>query len=280
MKHTKKERLKMKKTIYSRIKYFYSPIVFRHFRAFTLAETLIVIGIIGVVAALTLPNLNSSTGDKEKVTKLQKVFQNLSDAHDRAVATYGPVNTWFLTDNNSADYSKRYMTRLSDFLKLSKDCAFGSGCFAPSYKDLKGSNTWNIDGGNSYYKILLADNTSITAAITDSKCDSYAKSPNSSDYDCCGYIMIDLDGPNKGASTYGKDRFAFDISTKIGIYPYGSLYTVYNLDTLATRCFDYGGTCTAWVIYNGNMDYLKADRTGRCPDGKTILNMTTNTSCN
>ena len=31
---------------------------------FTLAEVLIVIGIIGVVAALTLPNLNHATGDK------------------------------------------------------------------------------------------------------------------------------------------------------------------------------------------------------------------------
>ena len=46
--------------------------------AFTLAETLIVMGIIGVVAALTLPNLNSSTGDKEKVVKVKKIYQNLN----------------------------------------------------------------------------------------------------------------------------------------------------------------------------------------------------------
>ena len=42
--------------------------------AFTLAETLIVIGIIGVVSALTLPNLNSSTGEKEKIVKLKKAY--------------------------------------------------------------------------------------------------------------------------------------------------------------------------------------------------------------
>ena len=40
--------------------------------AFTLAETLIVMGVIGVVAALTLPNLNQSTGNKEKVAKVKK----------------------------------------------------------------------------------------------------------------------------------------------------------------------------------------------------------------
>ena len=41
--------------------------------AFTLVETLVVMGIIGVVAALTIPNLNQSTGDREKVAKLKKV---------------------------------------------------------------------------------------------------------------------------------------------------------------------------------------------------------------
>ena len=45
--------------------------------AFTLAETLIVMGIIGVVAALTIPNLNSSTADKEKVAKVKKYIQTL-----------------------------------------------------------------------------------------------------------------------------------------------------------------------------------------------------------
>ena len=47
------------------------------FEAFTLAETLIVIGVIGIVSALTLPNLNSSTGDKEKVDKVQKTSRYL-----------------------------------------------------------------------------------------------------------------------------------------------------------------------------------------------------------
>ena len=35
--------------------------------AFTLAETLIVMGIIGVVAALTIPNLNDAIGRSEAV---------------------------------------------------------------------------------------------------------------------------------------------------------------------------------------------------------------------
>ena len=62
--------------------------------AFTLAETLIVIGILGVVAALTLPNLNHAMGDKEKVTRVQKAYSEMSEAVDRAIAVYGPIEEW------------------------------------------------------------------------------------------------------------------------------------------------------------------------------------------
>ncbi len=38
--------------------------------AFTSDETLVVMGIIGVLAALTIPNLNQSTGDRENLMQL------------------------------------------------------------------------------------------------------------------------------------------------------------------------------------------------------------------
>ena len=50
-------------------------LTFRKAFAFTLAETLIVMGIIGVVAALTIPNLSSSTANKENVARVQKAYQ-------------------------------------------------------------------------------------------------------------------------------------------------------------------------------------------------------------
>ena len=91
--------------------------------AFTLAETLIVMGIIGVVAALTIPNLNSSTADKEKVAKLKKVYSNLNDAIGRTEAVYGNISEWQWADsagptvNNDA---QMFAERIGDFLKLQK----------------------------------------------------------------------------------------------------------------------------------------------------------------
>lgn len=60
--------------------------------------------------------------------------------------------------------------------------------------------------------------------------------------------------------------------TNQSIYPEGI-----TKDTLEGNCFDLG-YCTRWVIDNDNMDYLKADETGKCPDG-TQLSWTV-TSCN
>ena len=94
--------------------------------AFTLAETLIVMGIIGVVAALTLPNLNSSTGEKEKVVKVKKIYQNLTDALGRAEAVYGPVDEWFQNDTTAAAQNTRFMSRMTEFMKISKDCSSNS----------------------------------------------------------------------------------------------------------------------------------------------------------
>ena len=69
-------------------------------------------GIIGVVAALTIPNLNSSTADKERVAKVKKIYQNLDEAQSRAVATYGPMKTWFVSDTSKKVATNKYADRI------------------------------------------------------------------------------------------------------------------------------------------------------------------------
>ena len=116
--------------------------IFRKAFAFTLAETLIVMGIIGVVAALTIPNLNSSTADKEKVAKVMKVYSNLKDAFGRAEAVYGSVDEWFSGDANATAQATRAGERLSEFLKVSKNCGVTTNEKCPNGKIiLDGTNT-------------------------------------------------------------------------------------------------------------------------------------------
>ena len=228
--------------------------------AFTLAEVLVVLGIIGVVSALTLPNLNQNTSEKEKVVKLKKVYSELNDAVGRAVVEYGPVSVWLKKSSTDAERNKKYFERITEFLKVSKTCAPNvSGCFSSSTEL------------NSYYKAITADGTAIVFAPWSGCNDTFGIK------DYCGVIFVDLDGPTKGVNTEGDDIFRL-AGTKTGVDTYLAIDYSEGGKSIVTECFSWRGGCSAWVIHNGNMDYLKADSSGKCPNGK-VLNMTTNTSC-
>ena len=237
--------------------------------AFTLDETLIVMGIIGLVAALTLPNLNSSTGDKEKVAKVKKIYQNLDDAYGRAVAVYGPFDEWFQNDSNNSDYAKRFATRLTEFMKVSKDCGFDTTgkCFTTKDKlfyESSGSyfeNNHNEYNKNDAYKVVLADGTAVSF-----KCLKNLANKNS-----CS-IYFDIDGPNKGSSSWGSDLFALYVyldnnGINIGIHDDGD-----------APCGVDDDQCSAWIIMHDNADYLKTNDGKTCPNGK-VLSWGGNTAC-
>ena len=212
--------------------------------AFTLAETLVVMGIIGVVAALTIPNLNQSTGDREKVAKVKKLYSNLEDAFGRAVAVYGPYDTWLNGLSEDEEKITRIGQRIAEFMKVSKDCG---------YVDDSNNNTCIRNTG---YSIISADGTGIAI---------YSQ----------GLLFVDIDGPNKGKNQGGHDIFAFDLTNE-GVIPLKD--TASDSMPLGSCGGSAGSTgCTAWVIEMGNMDYLKLND-NKCPNGKE-LDWTTNTSC-
>ena len=236
--------------------------------AFTLAETLIVMGIIGVVAALTLPNLNSSTGNKEKVVKLKKIYSNLNDAYGRAIAVYGPIDTW----PRDGDNSDRFASRISEFIKHSKYCdrEHTKECI-------------NMDTDYKLPAIVFADGTSLLF-WADLSCDFEAGNKSKTLGPDCGSIELDLDGVNKGKNYYGVDMFNFVITQNNGILPRYSRDTsdfvypngCFGKTTSSEKWKHY--SCTAWVIENGNMDYLYADTNGNCYNSNVTLSETV-TSC-
>ena len=242
----------------------FKPLTIRKAFAFTLAETLIVMGIIGVVAALTIPNLNSSTADKEKVAKLKKVYSNLQDAFGRAEAVYGPYDEWFQTDTTMDTQTTRFAERVGEFLKVSKNCGHnvnGTCMTTGQYKNIAGTHYVTTPVSADNVSAILADGTSILFSKYTS--------------DSMGIIFVDIDGPTKGLFKYGVDLFEFRVDSTNG------LHYIKDYDNGITSCVGEGAGvygCEMWVIQNGNMDYLKADKTGKCPNGK-VLNYTTNTSC-
>ena len=217
----------------------------KRFFAFTLAETLIVMGIIGIVSALTLPNLNASTGEKEKVAKVKKIYQNLTDAFDRAQAVYGPFDEWFTSNTFGEAEHTRCFERITEFMKVSKTCNNNDAKNCSSTGNIKGLNEMGAGYGiNDYYPTaILADGTTISIM------------------EGLIGILVDIDGKNKGNFKMGVDVFDFKISNNT-ITP--SLTTTY-----PSQCFSTGLGCSKWVIDNDNMEYLKAGSDGKCKNNSS-----------
>ena len=66
----------------------------RKTKAFTLAEVLITLGIIGVVAALTMPSLVTNYQKKATVTQLKKAYSEIAQAIKLSQIQNGEINNW------------------------------------------------------------------------------------------------------------------------------------------------------------------------------------------
>lgn len=214
-------------------------------KAFTLAEVLITLAIIGVVAALTVPTVIRNYQERQTISALKKAYAQLSQAFNMATIENGAISTWSLENCDTV------LDIMQPYLKITKKCAKGSGCISDSYKALNGKDTTAL---NSHCRGRLADGTSFTIYTHDG-----IKNCETNNY--CGEIGIDLNG-NKAPNQIGKDFFLFFI-TKNGVRPMGAPDTVSR--QLATNCkmsnqdIYTGYACTAWVIAKSNMDYLRRD---------------------
>ena len=247
--------------------------------AFTLAETLIVIGIIGVVAALTLPNLNHATGDKERVTKVKKIYSALTDAFDRAQVVYGDADGWFndLGEENFDRKSERFAKRVTEFMKVSKDCGFDSGCFSSAPFIY-----WDGSDDQDNYLLALQNQGTYMVTLSDGISLGF-EYVGSEEGPVIGRIRVDIDGPNKGKNQSGNDIFDFAVPLNSDNPHKNNLVTVLNDDNYPDSSIGSYGYLTQWVIQNGNLDYLKAaedeEYNVKCPNGKT-LGWASDTSCN
>lgn len=240
--------------------------------AFTLAEVLVVMGIIGVVAAMTLPTLSNTTNEKEIVAKVNKSATMISDSYGRARAKYGRYQRdWAFKD---------VLGRLLENMQTTKVCSNGdTSCFSSPYKSLNGLTGLNASGTTA----ILADGMSLAysnCVLHNNTCVVINDAPSS-----FGYIIVDIDGPNKGFNTVGVDIFYFDLSPEGGLNTSdGSSMTAFtnpvNLPyrTLASRMLEAPAyadpviTADSWltgknqyklwrytnyILASGNTNYLK-----------------------
>ena len=171
---------------------------------FTLAEVLIVVGIIGLIATFGIVPLIKNYQKQVTVTQLQKMFNTICEAHKMAEVENGPSGSWG-NPTTEWDYDATIAWLDKYFLpygklNISKTCsgANTNDCWAKNATFLEGtpipSNNWCA------YTLILNDGTTIALeGVTN----NYV------------LIYVDVNGL-KGPNIMGKDIFVIDLNYRAG----------------------------------------------------------------
>lgn len=173
-------------------------------KGFSLSEVLITLGIIGIVAALTISPLIEKYDKKVTVTRLYKAYSFLSQAITRAEVDNGPISTWPLDWMYGSTFIDTY---LKDYVKYNK-ISYATELILTrkgSYTNLKGEEILNHLWSDNYIETI--DGT------------IYVFVHGAPVLRNGIYVIIDINGINK-PNKYGKDVFCFTLQSK-GLQPQG-----------------------------------------------------------
>ena len=166
--------------------------------AFTLAEILITMGIIGVVSAMTVPALNQSWQRDSYTTQLRKIYTEVAQAAVRCKADNNVQN---LTEAriNSGTIRDKFVAK---YFNIIKPCGISkTPCFATTYKTITGTNV----NSSSFHNCHTVDVIASGAALC-----TYWSSINEI------RIIVDVNGA-KDPNIIGRDVFAMRIRSNTGL---------------------------------------------------------------
>ena len=220
--------------------------------AFTMAEVLITLGIIGIVAAMTLPSLIQKHQKKVLVTKLKKTYSIFSQALIQSQLVNGEFSTWPVRENIvPIEYFNRYYKPYfngSQFCISAAACGYkavGAGSDANTpWKNLKGNTIgWNLLSGSSRVCFLLNDGSFVFLPRN-------SKDENG-ELIYVSTIYIDINGP-LSPNVLGKDVFLFKIDNKKGFMPYCYDRTQEQINNGCTKnSSGNNNCCTAKIMMDG-----------------------------
>lgn len=186
---------------------------------FTLSKILITLGIVGVVAVLTVPSVMKNYRNRMYVAQLQKIYAQINDAaqaimNDEHVDNFyetSAISKNVCTTSGEGSDKKTTCTTAGNeyflttyFKTIKKNCAIGNNkCVGASYTNLNGTKV----GSTGNYCIQTVNGATV--------CSSY--NPNNSVLS----ITVDVNGPAE-PNIAGRDLFAMDIKTDASISDFNS----------------------------------------------------------
>ncbi len=165
---------------------------------FTLAEVLVTLLVIGVVAALTIPQLISSTNDQQLRVKYKKAFSDIQQATNLLAAKQSGC----IDFSGDVVMRNQYETVLAFIKKGTFSDIFNPG-FRNYYKNATAG--WNWGDTYPYQSATLSDGAAVTFfTFGGASCTSQCGTIIGSLSNLCGYFLVDING-NAAPNMVGKD---------------------------------------------------------------------------
>lgn len=203
-------------------------------KAFTLAEVLITLGIIGVVAALTLPTLIQNHKKTVAETRLKKFYSTMQQAIKMSEIENGESADWVKV-SESEQYDENGNYSMAKNRENSK--TFFNKYLAPYMKYVGTTENEN------YFKVMFADGS--TVSIHNGGCIDFIydingdRNPNVIGRDIFKFLMC-----------FGSNRISFYGRSDISFTPY-MYYHMRTHEKLLEFCTQNSNYCSGLIYFDG-----------------------------
>lgn len=207
--------------------------------AFTLAEVLITLGIIGVIATMTIPILMNNIQDEQFKQAYRNAYSAASQAWLNANTNGNLALCTQWQDSGSITCNADNFSAFKNEMKVAKDC---------------GTNTaecWNMSGEKSWQELGGFPNANAPAFI-DNSGTAWTKNQQNP----APEVLVDTNG-NKPPNKYGKDRAIF-------VFAYFPTYKNYTKTPLIDIYPDFPNTDASVVA-----QFPANEQLNRCPSMAT-----------
>jgi len=162
--------------------------------AFSLAEVLVTLTVIGVLAAFTIPTVLQNMEDAQYKTAAKAAYSKISQAVTNMVKEEGTLSQYI---GNNASFKQQFIK----YFNVSKDCNMND-CVPEEdlsniYKTI-GNNPANTNGMGGEGQFVTNDGM-------------FFNIQNTVSHDGHIIIVVDVNGYEKKPNVYGRDTFAFEI---------------------------------------------------------------------
>jgi prepilin-type N-terminal cleavage/methylation domain-containing protein len=165
--------------------------------AFTLAEVLVTLGIIGIVAALTLPSILQQRERKALEVAFKKSYANFYNAFNLAMMDEPPLFDYEYTTNPAPPLAAAIFSKYTKLKNITYEDISAFNKSAKTYTKQKATSPESSQNFRSpQASFIVPDGSAISVSQNSGRT----------------HVVMDVNGIKKGPNAYGHDVFYFCIS--------------------------------------------------------------------